>query len=162
MTTEHNARIIAGLQSQVRNREIRPQTLISYDLKGESMAKLVDVVLCHRTNQFVTLGLHFIIESLYDFTSLFRMLFSWTKLPLDSQLDFFIRLQLYNRFLRCVLGFLMRTICSINLFNHCMQTVQTNSIIYSANLWIDNRSIHILFVHKSLVLRLQCANLVFT
>ena len=61
MTTEHNAGIIAGLQSEVRNREIRSKTLISYDLKGESRVRLVDVVLYHRTNQFVTLRLHVIL-----------------------------------------------------------------------------------------------------
>ena len=44
--------------------------------------------------------------------------------------------------------------------NHCIQTVQTSSIIYSANLWINIHSIHISFVHKCLVLRLLCANLV--
>ena len=136
-----------------------PKTLISYDLKGESMAKLVDVVLCHRTNQFVTLRLHVIIKYLYDFTSLFRMLFSWTKLPLHSQLDFFNRLQLYNRFLRCVLGFLIRmcTICSITACKLFKPTLLFTVQIYGSitvqfifhlftNPWSRVYNVQILFV----------------
>ena len=94
---------------------------------------------------------------LYDFTSLLRMLFSWTKLLLDSQLDFLID---YSR-----------TIDSSAVFQGfscvCVQSVQSlhancsNQLYYLQwNLWIDNRSIHISFVHKSLVSRLQFANLV--